>query len=149
MNLHEYQSQQLLEQFGIPVPEGELASTVDEAIAIYARLDSPQIVVKAQVHAGGRGHAGGIRIIEDKQTLVEVVKNLLGTRLVTHQTDQRGQPIDSVYLVKPCLIARELYLSAVVDRVRQTVSRLWLVPRVGLILSLLLLSIQKGSIASM
>jgi succinyl-CoA synthetase beta subunit len=122
MNLHEYQSQQLLEQFGIPVPEGELASTVDEAIAIYARLDSPQIVVKAQVHAGGRGHAGGIRIIEDKQTLVEVVKNLLGTRLVTHQTDQRGQPIESVYLVKPCLIAKELYLSAVVDRAANCVT---------------------------
>ncbi len=122
MNLHEYQSQQLLEQFGIPVPEGELASTVDEAIAIYARLDSPQIVVKAQVHAGGRGHAGGIRIIEDKQTLVEVVKNLLGTRLVTHQTDQRGQPIESVYLVKPCLIAKELYLSAVIDRAANCVT---------------------------
>ena len=92
MNLHEYQSQELLAQFGLPVPVGELASTVDEAIAIYSRMDSQQVVVKAQVHAGGRGQAGGIRIVEDKQSLVEVVKNLLGTRLVTHQTDQAGQP---------------------------------------------------------
>ena len=118
MNLHEYQSQELLQQFGIPVPVGELASSVEEALAIYSRLDSKQVVVKAQVHAGGRGQAGGIRIVENKKGLTEVVKNLLGTRLITHQTDSRGQPIDSVYLVKPCLIDRELYLSAVVDRAR-------------------------------
>lgn len=116
MNLHEYQSQDLLAQFDIPVPEGELASSVEEALAVYTRLDSAQVVVKAQVHAGGRGQAGGIRIIEDKQSLVEVVKSLLGTRLVTYQTDQQGQPIDSVYMVKPCMIERELYLSAVLDR---------------------------------
>ena len=116
MNLHEYQSQELLAQFGLPVPEGELASTVDEAVAIYARLDSKQVVVKAQVHAGGRGHAGGIRIVEDKQSLIEVVKSLLGTRLVTPQTDKQGQPIDHLYLVKPCMIDREFYLSALVDR---------------------------------
>lgn len=122
MNLHEYQSQELLAQFGLPVPVGELASTVDEAIAVYSRMDSQQVVVKAQVHAGGRGQAGGIRIIEDKQSLVEVVKNLLGTRLVTHQTDLNGQPIDTVYLVKPCLIDRELYLSAVVDRASHCVT---------------------------
>jgi succinyl-CoA synthetase beta subunit len=122
MNLHEYQSQELLAQFGLPVPVGELASTVDEAIAIYSRMDSQQVVVKAQVHAGGRGQAGGIRIVEDKQSLVEVVKNLLGTRLVTHQTDQAGQPIDTVYLVKPCLIDRELYLSAIVDRASHSVT---------------------------
>ncbi|MEC8882773.1 MAG: ADP-forming succinate--CoA ligase subunit beta [Pseudomonadota bacterium] len=118
MNLHEYQSQELLQQFGIPVPVGELASSVEEALAIYSRLDSKQVVVKAQVHAGGRGQAGGIRIVENKKGLTEVVKNLLGTRLITYQTDNHGQPIDSVYLVKPCLIDRELYLSAVVDRAR-------------------------------
>ncbi len=116
MNLHEYQSQELLAQFGIPVPEGELASSVEDALAIYARMDSKQVVVKAQVHAGGRGHAGGIRIVEDKQALTEVVKSLLGTRLVTPQTDKHGQPIDHVYLVKPCLIASEFYLSALLDR---------------------------------
>ena len=118
MNLHEYQSQELLSQFEIPVPIGELASSVEEALAIYSRLDSKQVVVKAQVHAGGRGQAGGIRIVENKKSLTEVVKNLLGTRLVTHQTDKHGQPIDSVYLVKPCLIEKELYLSAVLDRSR-------------------------------
>ena len=118
MNLHEYQSQELLQQFGIPVPVGELASSVEEALASYSRLDSKQVVVKAQVHAGGRGQAGGIRIVENKKGLTEVVKNLLGTRLITYQTDNHGQPIDSVYLVKPCLIDRELYLSAVVDRAR-------------------------------
>ena len=118
MNLHEYQSQELLQHYGIPVPVGELASSVEEALAIYSRLDSKQVVVKAQVHAGGRGQAGGIRIVENKKGLTEVVKNLLGTRLITYQTDNHGQPIDSVYLVKPCLIDRELYLSAVVDRAR-------------------------------
>ena len=118
MNLHEYQAQELLAQFGLPIPEGELASSVDDAIAIYSRLDSKQVVVKAQVHAGGRGHAGGIRIVEDKQSLIEVVKSLLGTRLVTPQTDKHGQPIDHLYLVKPCMIEREFYLSAVLDRVR-------------------------------
>lgn len=116
MNLHEYQSQELLGLFGVPVPAGELASSVDEAVAIYSRLESKQVVVKAQVHAGGRGQAGGIRIVADKKSLIEVVKNLLGTRLITPQTDHNGQPIDSVYLVRPCLIEREFYVSAVVDR---------------------------------
>lgn len=118
MNLHEYQSQELLDQFGIPVPTGEIASSVEEALAVYSKLDSKQVVVKAQVHAGGRGQAGGIRIVEDKKALIEVVKDLLGTRLVTHQTDKLGQPIDSVYLVKPCMIEKELYLSAVMDSAR-------------------------------
>ncbi|MEC8461397.1 MAG: ADP-forming succinate--CoA ligase subunit beta [Pseudomonadota bacterium] len=116
MNIHEWQAQELLRQYNINVPKGEVASNIDEALSAYDKLGSDQIVVKAQVHAGGRGTAGGIRIVDSKATLVDVVRNLLGTKLVTDQTDDVGQPIEQVYLVKPCSIKSELYLSAVIDR---------------------------------
>ena len=116
MNIHEWQAVSLLKRYQIEVPQGEVASNLEEALSAYESLGGGKIVVKAQVHAGGRGTAGGIRIIDNKASLAEVVKNLLGTRLVTHQTDDKGQPIDHVYLAKPCVIERELYLSALVDR---------------------------------
>lgn len=122
MNIHEFQAQALLRSHGIDVLDGEVAGSVEEALAAYDRLDSQQVVVKAQVHAGGRGQAGGIRIVDSKSQLTEVVKNLVGTKLVTHQTDKVGQPIDNVYIVKPCEIEKEMYLSAVVDRVNQCVT---------------------------
>lgn len=122
MNIHEYQAQDLLRRQGIKVLDGEIAASVEEAVAAYRRLDSKQVVIKAQVHAGGRGQAGGIRIVENKQGLTDTVKNLLGTRLITHQTDEKGQPIDSVYIVKPCKIQREMYLSATIDRQCQAVT---------------------------
>ena len=122
MNLHEYQGKEILASFGVRIQRGIVAHNAKEAVEAAKQLTQETgtgwHVIKAQVHAGGRGQAGGIRIVENKKGLTEVVKNLLGTRLITHQTDSRGQPIDSVYLVKPCLIDRELYLSAVVDRAR-------------------------------
>jgi succinyl-CoA synthetase beta subunit len=122
MNIHEYQAQKLLRDYNIKVPEGEVASNIDEALAVYDKLGSKKVVVKAQVHAGGRGQAGGIRMIDNKADLQEVAKNLLGTKLVTYQTDSNGQPINNIYIVKPCQIERELYLSALFDRTNQCVT---------------------------
>ena len=122
MNLHEYQAQYLLRSHGINVLDGEVAGSVEDALAAYDRLGSQKVVIKAQVHAGGRGQSGGIRIVDNKAELTEVIKNLIGTRLVTYQTDSEGQPIDNVYIVKPCEIEKELYLSAVIDRSAQCVT---------------------------
>ena len=123
MNLHEHHAKKLLEKFGLPVPEGEVASTVEEALAITEELFAREnrkfedgIMVKAQVHAGGRGKAGGVRYLTNKEQFTEVVKSLLGKRLVTYQTDERGQPVNQVLIALPCDIAQEFYLSALVDR---------------------------------
>lgn len=117
MNLHEYQAKQLLKQFGVPVPASEVVSTADEAINAATKLGGNLWVVKAQVHAGGRGKAGGVRLVKTKDELKEAVKALLGTRLVTYQTDAHGQPVNQILVEAPCEIARELYLGAIVDRV--------------------------------
>ncbi len=121
MNLHEYQAKQLLAEFGIPVPRGEVAQNTEEAIAIADKLGGGQWVVKAQVHAGGRGKAGGVKLVSNKEDLSKVARSLLGTRLVTFQTDANGQPVHQVLIAEPCDIARELYLSAVLDRGAQRV----------------------------
>ena len=121
MNLHEYQAKNLLKAFSIPVPTFEVIHDVDEALSAYDNLGSGRIVVKAQVHAGGRGKAGGVKIVEDKAALTEIVKSLLGSRLVTYQTDASGQPVNQLMLETPSEIKRELYLGAVIDRVTQSV----------------------------
>jgi succinyl-CoA synthetase beta subunit len=121
MNLHEYQAKQLLSEFGLPVPKGEVAWNVEEAVSIADKLGGNMWVVKAQVHAGGRGKAGGVKLVSTKEDLAKVAKNLLGTRLVTFQTDANGQPVHQVLIAEPCDIARELYLSAVLDRGAQRV----------------------------
>lgn len=121
MNLHEYQAKQLLAEFGIPVPRGEVAWNVEEAVSIADKLGGDMWVVKAQVHAGGRGKAGGVKLVSNKDDLAKIAKNLLGTRLVTFQTDANGQPVHQVLIAEPCDIARELYLSAVLDRGAQKV----------------------------
>jgi len=121
MNLHEYQAKELLRKHGCPVPEGEIARNVDEAIAAYGRLEEDRCVIKAQVYAGGRGKAGGVRIVDNKQDVVKVIKDMLGTRLVTYQTTSEGQPVNAVLIESPCEIKRELYLSALVDRSKQRI----------------------------
>lgn len=121
MNLHEYQAKQLLAEFGLPVPQGEVAFSVDEAVAIADKLSGGRWVVKAQVHAGGRGKAGGVKIVSTKEELSTAVKSLLGTRLVTYQTDANGQPVNIVLVEQPSNIGRELYLGAVLDRATQRV----------------------------
>lgn len=116
MNLHEYQAKQLLADYNLPAPRGQVAHNVDEAVAIADNLGTKEWIVKAQVHAGGRGKAGGVKFVSSKEELVEVSKSLLGTRLVTFQTDEKGQPVNQVFIAEPCDIDRELYLGAVVDR---------------------------------
>lgn len=121
MNLHEYQAKSLLRQFNVPVADGEVISDVSEIPGVLARLGGDHWVVKAQVHAGGRGKAGGVKLVNSEAAAIELSKKLLGTRLVTFQTDERGQPVNQIYITKPCDIERELYLSAVVDRSTQSI----------------------------
>lgn len=116
MNLHEYQGKQLFAKYGMPIPPGEVAANVEHAVAIADKLGGQAWMVKAQVHAGGRGKAGGVKYVDNKTKLAEVARNLLGTRLVTYQTDAHGQPVNLVLIAEPCDIERELYLGAVLDR---------------------------------
>lgn len=121
MNLHEYQSKQLFAQYGIPVPYGIIAHTLDEAEAACDKINSAKIVVKAQVHAGGRGKAGGVKIVSGKSELAKAIQGMLHQNLVTIQTDAVGQPVNIVLIEEPCEIDKELYLSAVIDRSKRRV----------------------------
>lgn len=121
MNLHEYQAKSLLAKYELPVPRGLIALNVEEAVAASEQLSTTSWVVKAQVHAGGRGKAGGVKLVKTKEELAEYVKKILGTRLVTHQTDALGQPVNLVLVEETSEIARELYLGAVVDRAQRRV----------------------------
>lgn len=116
MNLHEYQGKQLFSQYGLPVPLGKPASTVEEALQVAEALGGSAWMVKAQVHAGGRGKAGGVKYVNSKDALAAEAQRLLGQRLVTFQTDVHGQPVNQVLIAQPCDIQRELYLGAVLDR---------------------------------
>lgn len=121
MNLHEYQAKKLLAQYGLPVSKGEVASTVAEALEIAGRMTTPKFVVKAQVHAGGRGKAGGVKLVSTKEEVADVTRSLLGKNLVTYQTTAEGQPVNQVLIEEPCDIAKELYLGAVIDRSKRRV----------------------------
>ncbi len=116
MNLHEYQGKQLFREYGLPVSKGIAAETAAEAAAAATEIGGDKWVVKAQVHAGGRGKAGGVKLVDSKEEIEEFSKKWLGNRLVTYQTDEKGQPVSRI-LVESCTdIANELYLGAVVDR---------------------------------
>lgn len=121
MNLHEYQAKELFKSQGVSVPRFEVVSTSEQAVAAATSLGGDTFVVKAQVHAGGRGKAGGVKIVKGKEALIEAVQSLLGTRLVTFQTDEHGQPVNQLIIEEPSDIARELYLSAVIDRATQRI----------------------------
>lgn len=122
MNLHEYQAKELLAKYGLPVQMGILAATPEEAAAAYDKLGGKFAVVKAQVHAGGRGKAGGVKVVKSREEAAEVAKSLIGTNLVTYQTDANGQPVNSVLVCEDMYpVQRELYLGAVVDRGSQRV----------------------------
>ena len=116
MNLHEYQSKRLFAEYGIPVPQGEPARTPDEAVAAAESLGGKLWVVKAQVHAGGRGKAGGVKLTRSLDEVRAAAEALLGTMLVTHQSGPEGLPINVVYVEAGSDIDRELYLSMLVDR---------------------------------
>ncbi|HAU2537024.1 TPA: ADP-forming succinate--CoA ligase subunit beta [Legionella pneumophila] len=121
MNLHEYQAKQLFASYGLPVPRGEVAYNVEDALLVASQLSTSRWVVKAQVHAGGRGKAGGVKLVSSKDELAAVAKSMLGTRLVTYQTDARGQPVNAILVEETCEIDKELYLGAVVDRATRRV----------------------------
>ncbi|MEO0346919.1 MAG: ADP-forming succinate--CoA ligase subunit beta [Pseudomonadota bacterium] len=116
MNLHEYQSKKLFADYGIPVPQGIVADSADAAVAAAEALGGELWVVKAQVHAGGRGKAGGVKLAKTLDAVREAAAGMLGQQLVTPQTDAAGLPINQVYVESGSNIDRELYLSMVVNR---------------------------------
>jgi succinyl-CoA synthetase beta subunit len=116
MNLHEYQGKQLFAEYGLPVSKGYAVDTPKEATEAADMIGGEMWVVKAQVHAGGRGKAGGVKLVKSKEEIADFAKHWLGNNLVTYQTDENGQPVNKI-LVESCTdIAEELYLGAVVDR---------------------------------
>ncbi len=116
MNLHEYQSKRVFADYGVPVPAGRVAASEAEAVAAARELPGPVWVVKAQVHAGGRGKAGGVKLCRSPEEAGKAAKAMLGERLVTPQTGARGLPIDLVYVESGSAIERELYFSVLLDR---------------------------------
>ena len=116
MNLHEYQAKQLFTEYGVPILPGKVARSPEEAAANVKALGGTGWLVKAQVHAGGRGKAGGVKFVKSAEEAAAVTKSLLGTQLVTFQSGPEGQPVDCVLIDSAAQIAHELYLSAVVDR---------------------------------
>ena len=116
MNIHEYQAKELLAKFGVAVPRGGVAYTAAEAVAAARRLGGGVWVVKAQIHAGGRGKAGGVKLVRSEDEVAAAASALLGRNLVTHQTGPAGREVKRVYVEEGCDIARELYLGLLIDR---------------------------------
>ena len=116
MNIHEFQAKQILGRFGAPVPKGRPASTPDEAADAFKALGQARAVVKAQIHAGGRGKAGGVKLLSSAQEAKDFAAQLLGKTLVTHQTGPQGRVVRRVYVEEASDVARELYLGMLVDR---------------------------------
>src|SRR3989339_155661 len=116
MNIHEYQAKQLLAKFGVAVPNGKVAYTAPEAEAVAKYLGGPVWVVKAQIHAGGRGKGGGVKVVKSVEDVRDTANQMLGMQLVTHQTGPQGREVKRVYVEQGCDIARELYLSFLIDR---------------------------------
>lgn len=122
MNLHEYQAKQLFNRYGIATPHGEVADDAETAMQVVKRLGGQRWVVKAQVHSGGRGKAGGVKVTDSEAEAVQIAKSLIGQSLVTQQTTALGLPVKKVLIEQPSSIAREIYLALVVDRVSQRVT---------------------------
>ncbi|WP_137046464.1 ADP-forming succinate--CoA ligase subunit beta [Pseudolabrys sp. FHR47] len=116
MNIHEYQAKAVLKEFGVPVPRGIPAFTVDEAIKAANELGGPVWVVKAQIHAGGRGKAGGVKVVKTVDDVKKEATRILGSTLVTHQTGPKGKQVNRLYIEEGSAIDKEFYLSALVDR---------------------------------
>jgi len=116
MNLHEYQAKQLIAKYGISVPKGIVIKSIDEVDQSIGELETSSYVIKAQIHAGGRGKAGGVKIVSSKKEASEVVNSLLHKKLVTYQNKPDGQPVSSLLIEESCEIEKELYFSILVDR---------------------------------
>ena len=122
MNIHEYQAKQVLKEFGVPVPRGGVAFTADEAVKVAEELGGPVWVVKAQIHAGGRGKGGGVKVVKSIDEVRAEAERMLGMTLITHQTGPEGKEVGRIYVEEGSDIARELYLSALVDRATSRIS---------------------------
>ncbi|STR35315.1 succinyl-CoA ligase subunit beta [Klebsiella grimontii] len=116
MNLHEYQAKQLFARYGLPAPVGYACTTPREAEEAASKIGAGPWVVKCQVHAGGRGKAGGVKVVKSKEDIRAFAEHWLGKRLVTYQTDANGQPVNQILVEAATDIDKELYLGAVVDR---------------------------------
>ncbi|MFC2499408.1 MAG: ADP-forming succinate--CoA ligase subunit beta [Selenomonas noxia] len=116
MNIHEYQSKQILREFGVNVPNGLPAFSVQEAVTNAEKLDTPVVVVKAQIHAGGRGKAGGVKLAKSAEEVRAVAQELLGKVLVTHQTGPEGKVVERLLIEEASKIKKEYYLSFIIDR---------------------------------
>jgi succinyl-CoA synthetase beta subunit len=122
MNIHEYQAKEILKRYGVPIPEGEVAATPEEAKAAAIKLGGGTCVVKAQIHAGGRGKGGGVKLARNPEDAEQNAREMLGKNLVTHQTGPDGREVKRVLVEQGLNIARELYLALVLDRAQSRVS---------------------------
>ena len=116
MKIHEYQAKQILKTYGVPVPRGEVVFTADDAFAAAKRLGTSVVVVKAQIHAGGRGKGGGVKVVKSAEDATQAAAKMIGMRLVTYQTGPEGSVVSRVLVEEGLEIARELYLGIVLDR---------------------------------
>lgn len=122
MNLHEYQAKQLFKEYGLPIPQGVACDSGEDAVNAASKLGGDKWVIKCQVHAGGRGKAGGVQLVDSKESIREFANKWLGKNLVTYQTDANGQPVNKLLLESCSDIANELYLGAVIDRASRRVT---------------------------
>ena len=122
MNIHEYQAKTVLRSFGVPTPRGIPAFTPDEAVKAARELATPVLVVKAQIHAGGRGKAGGVKVVKSIDDVQKEATRLLGSVLVTHQTGPHGKQVNRLYIEEGSAIDKEFYLSMLVDRATSRVA---------------------------
>ena len=122
MDIHEHQAKELLKQYNIPTPKGKAVFSVEEALNAAKELPGPVYVVKAQIHAGGRGKAGGVKVVKDLDTLKNAAETILGQKLITHQTSSEGKLVQRLYIEDGCDIDSEYYFSMVIDRVSSRIS---------------------------
>ena len=116
MNIHEHQAKEILKEFGAPVSNGVVITSIEEITEKIKRLKSKQFVLKAQIHAGGRGKAGGVKLIKDISELEKEAKEMMGKILITHQTGPEGKEVKRLYIEEASDISKELYLSCLIDR---------------------------------
>ena len=128
MNIHEYQAKEILKGYGVPVPRGEVASTPEEAKAAAIRLGSGTCVVKAQIHAGGRGKGGGVKLARNPEEAEQKAREMIGKNLLTYQTGPEGRQVRRVLIEQGLNIDRELYLALVLDRAQSRVSMIFSTP---------------------
>ena len=122
MKIHEYQAKELLRRFGVPTPQGKVATTVEEAIEAAKSLGTLPVVVKAQIHAGGRGKGGGVKVCKTIEDAEQAIKSILGMNLVTHQTGPEGQPVQRLLIEQGVAIEKELYFGFTLDRATKRVT---------------------------